>query len=386
MRRLRTWLATAGLIAVLISIGTLLYAAATYTTNLTLTKMTRGTTEWDTVINANYDIIDSVIGDYRQKGFTSLSSWINNVYDEVHAARGTKPSLDARLDWALNEDGTLKGTASVSEWINSGHSATRVDSDTFRISGGDYTGTYTPGRRLNLYDGSNHYMTVVSSTYTSGKTNVDVDDTVPTTILRLDYSVLADNSAPRKITGDFEVTGTLRVATQISTSLLEGVYQELPGIILWLDPTSPPDFAEYTIPPDGPTTQCLLFDKDTDEKVHLFFDVPKDWKTTTPIVLVIKGAGTTAASGDAHFGFRYKCQAIGSALSWSGATDATAVSLSGMNAAYRSGSFMLSSTTLSAGGSVVGTLYRDADNVTNDTYAYDFRVLSITGYYQKRNN
>ena len=218
MRRLRTWLATAGLIAVLISIGTLLYAAATYTTNLTLTKMTRGTTEWDTVINANYDIIDSVIGDYRQKGFTSLSSWINNVYDEVHAARGTKPSLDARLDWALNEDGTLKGTASVSEWINSGHSATRVDSDTFRISGGDYTGTYTPGRRLNLYDGSNHYMTVVSSIYTSGNTNVDVDDTVPTTILRLDYSVLADNSAPRKITGDFEVTGTLKVAPQIFTA------------------------------------------------------------------------------------------------------------------------------------------------------------------------
>src|SRR5574341_691175 len=36
-----------------------------------------------------------------------------NAIDEVVAARGSKASLDARLDVALNEDGTLKSQASL---------------------------------------------------------------------------------------------------------------------------------------------------------------------------------------------------------------------------------------------------------------------------------
>jgi len=169
------------------------------------------------------------------------------------------------------------------------------------------------------------------------------------------------------------------------TFLAVGAYQELPGISLWLDSTYPPELSTYTVATGAPTVPCMLFDKNTDEKVHVFFDIPKDWKTGTSIYLVIKGGGTTADAANAVFGFTYKAQAIGAATTWSDPVSPSSVNMDGTSAYYRAGSFELTSGNLSALGSVVGTLYRDTD-AAGDGYGYDFRILSVTGYYQKKNN
>ena len=73
-------------------------------------------------------------------------------------------------------------------------------------------------------------------------------------------------------------------------------------------------------------------------------------------------------------------------MSGSSMVTATAVNLSGNTVYYVSGSFILTAANLAAGGSVMGTLWRDADDAVNDDYGYDFRILSVTGYYSKKNN
>lgn len=50
-------------------------------------------------------------GDTHRKGMSDPIFDLNDGLDELVAARGSKASLDARLDVALNEDGTLKAPA-----------------------------------------------------------------------------------------------------------------------------------------------------------------------------------------------------------------------------------------------------------------------------------
>lgn len=97
------------------------------------------------------------------------------IDEEVEAARGSRASLDARLDEALNEDGTVKGgTATAVNWKASGHTPTYVSTTTFTVPG-DETLIYVAGRRLSLaLGGSTVYNTVESSSHAGGTTTVTV--------------------------------------------------------------------------------------------------------------------------------------------------------------------------------------------------------------------
>ena len=94
--------------------------------------------------------------------------------NEIYAARGSAASLDARLDVALNEDGSAKAAAGiVANWVTGG-TPTYIGTTSFSVVG-DQTAIYTAGRRLACaLGGTTVYNAVVSSAYTT-LTTVTVD-------------------------------------------------------------------------------------------------------------------------------------------------------------------------------------------------------------------
>lgn len=169
-------------------------------TELSLTKQAKAATNWHTALNANFTAIETIVGSLPA-GQTTIGGWISALLNEVQSARGELGSIDARLDVSLDEYGTLKASASIAKWANSGHSATQISSSIFQISGGDYTAFYTEGRPIRL---NSTAMVVDSSEYTGGNTNVTVrGGTVPATITQVDYSIIDDESLPRKLSDTF---------------------------------------------------------------------------------------------------------------------------------------------------------------------------------------
>jgi len=209
-------------------------------------------------------------------------------------------------------------------------------------------------------------MTVISSTYSGGNTDVDVDDTVPATIARVDYSILADNSAPRTING--------------SAVLIEGVYQQLPDLSLTFDKSKPPTYEEYQIG-SGPYIPALKFTDGAGQRMHFTFDIPTDWKTDTDIKLQLKGFAAEAEAQNAEFQILYSKLVNGAAVAWSGSTTVS-TTLSASSAYYRVGEATLTAASLSGASAIVGTISR----TYNDACTKDFYITSVTGYYQKKNN
>jgi len=82
-----------------------------------------GLTGWPSVIDDdgsktfgtifNKALTDAIKASIENDLFSAANPTITaeNIIDEVVAARGSKSSLDARLDVALNEDGTPKSVA-----------------------------------------------------------------------------------------------------------------------------------------------------------------------------------------------------------------------------------------------------------------------------------
>ncbi|WP_051183044.1 phage tail protein [Desulfocurvibacter africanus] len=96
---------------------------------------------------------------------SSASSLFSSTRTELTDARGTAASLEARLDVALNDDGTLKGNAPASDWWNSEPDAVAWASGSMFTVVGDKRAIYLPGRALKLtqfVSGTGH---VESATY-----------------------------------------------------------------------------------------------------------------------------------------------------------------------------------------------------------------------------
>jgi len=106
-----------------------------------------------------------------------------SIGEEVVTARGTKSSLDERLDVSLNEDGTLKANVAAyqSEWIKPSLTFSYVDSSHFNVEG-NQTDIYVYGRRLKINHSTSPtgYTSVYSSSYdaTNNVTTVTVFDPV----------------------------------------------------------------------------------------------------------------------------------------------------------------------------------------------------------------
>ena len=145
-----------------------------------------------------------------------LYVYINNNWDEVAVsstglgleiitARGTKSTLDQRLDVSLNEDGTLKSNVSAyqSQWILPSLTFTYVDATTFQVNG-DQTDIYAATRRLKInLTGSTQYSEVVSSSYNSeqNKTTITIADAVLTNeLVSVEHSIISPINANGAVT------------------------------------------------------------------------------------------------------------------------------------------------------------------------------------------
>lgn len=111
---------------------------------------------------------------------------------EVINARGTKPTLDQRLDVALNEDGTLKAatTLNPSQWYKPSLTFNYISTTSFTVNG-DQTDIYKFTRRLKInLTGSTVYSEVVSATYSSPNTTVVIANAVlDNTLVDVEHSL-----------------------------------------------------------------------------------------------------------------------------------------------------------------------------------------------------
>jgi len=153
------------------------------------------------------------------------SGWVEDVLltsigVEIIAARGSKSSLDQRLDVTMNEDGTLKASTTLnpSEWFAlSGHTFTYVSGTSFTVDG-DQTDIYKPTRRIkaNLTGGA-VYSEVVSASYGAPNTTVVIKDAVLTnTLTTVEHSLFL----PRVYSGamSYEMTANKNVRTETDTT------------------------------------------------------------------------------------------------------------------------------------------------------------------------
>jgi len=117
------------------------------------------------------------------ENFDTVYSKLSEVIDAINHAAGTKQSIDARLDIAIEEDGTLRASVTAGgEWINPDLSPQYVDASRFSVSG-DQADIYADKRRLKITLGtSTEYTQVSFSTYDAGanKTTVTLSDAILT--------------------------------------------------------------------------------------------------------------------------------------------------------------------------------------------------------------
>lgn len=95
------------------------------------------------------------------------------------------------------------------QWINLGHTPTKVDGDTFTLSG-DQTAIYEAGRRVKMTGSATAYGTILSSSYSAPNTTVNLTTSaIPNTLSTVAVSVLtASNSSLPDVGTSFTATLT----------------------------------------------------------------------------------------------------------------------------------------------------------------------------------
>jgi hypothetical protein len=166
---------------------------------------------------------------YKYSGNTGLgeSGWVEDavataIGEEVYLARGTKSTLNQRLDVALNEDGTLKASTTLnpSQWYLPSLTFTYVSTTSFTVNG-DQTDIYKAGRRLKInLSGSTVYSEVVSASYSSNTTVQVLDAVLNATLVSVEHSLflpdwegksaisprMASNRRVRSVSADITTT------------------------------------------------------------------------------------------------------------------------------------------------------------------------------------
>jgi len=115
---------------------------------------------------------------------------------EVENSRGTKDTLDQRLDVSLNEDGTLKSGASpaANEWITPSLTFSYLTTTTFKVDG-NQTDIYLDTRRLKVnLDASMTFSEVVSSAHDGGQDETTItilDAVLDGTLVSVEHSIIS---------------------------------------------------------------------------------------------------------------------------------------------------------------------------------------------------
>lgn len=140
---------------------------------------------------------------YRFSGNIALGEdgWLNpdevSAYTaEIETARGSKDTLDQRLDISMNEDGTLKSgvAAYQSEWILPTLTFTYLSATTFKTDG-NTEDIYLATRRLKVNLGASVFKTeVVSAVYSGGpdETTVTIADaSLDGTLVSVEHAIIS---------------------------------------------------------------------------------------------------------------------------------------------------------------------------------------------------
>ena len=171
-----------------------------------------------------YTFIDgpgnTAVGAEVNENFDTIYSKIGEVIDAVNNAAGTKATLDARLDVALNEDGTQKTALTAGgEWINPGFTATYISANQFSVPG-DQRDIYQAGRRVKVgLAASTVYSAVSASTHGAGITTVTVGSVLTNPIGSVEHGIVTPDNGSSSLPTDFMTTtatagkGAMRTAT-----------------------------------------------------------------------------------------------------------------------------------------------------------------------------
>jgi len=128
---------------------------------------------------------------------------------ELLAARGTAASLDARLSVSINDDGTLKGSAPVSDWwMTEADAVAFVDGTSFTVAG-DKTAIYLTDRAVYLDQTTDDWGYVVSSSYSVGNdetTVVVTEAVVDSGLTAVEYGQPPNNAPNSLVSADIGVT------------------------------------------------------------------------------------------------------------------------------------------------------------------------------------
>jgi len=118
------------------------------------------------------------------------------VKSEVLAARGTAASLEARLDVAMNQDGTLKTSAPASGWWTAEPDTAAYASDSSFTVSGDKRAVYSINRAVLLEQTNDAYGHVACAAYNAStdKTTVSVTCAVDTGLAAVHYGQQVANS------------------------------------------------------------------------------------------------------------------------------------------------------------------------------------------------
>jgi len=137
---------------------------------------------------------------YQYTGDTTIgeNGWIDSettgfVEAELIASRGSKLTLDQRLDISLNEDGTLKPAATMgSEWAIAAVTFTRVDATTFTTND-NTSDIYLPKRRVKVNSSGTAFSRVVSSSFDGNDTTTVVieDGVVDSPLESVEHSLIS---------------------------------------------------------------------------------------------------------------------------------------------------------------------------------------------------
>jgi hypothetical protein len=127
------------------------------------------------------------------------------------------------------------------------------------------------------------------------------------------------------------------------------------------------------------TTLAYSFVSDSVNQVYVFAELPATWKQGTPIVPVLSWANASGGAGSVLWRLEYIWQNEGKAYSQSTSTISALVSATTTSHHYMNAQFASITASASIGGIIVGRLYRDggdaSDNFGANVFLLNFKFL-----------
>lgn len=165
------------------------------------------------------------------------------------------------------------------EWIDLGHTPTRIDNDTVTLAG-DVTATYNVGRRVRFVGATTGYATISASSYSAPNTTLDVtmdSGNVPSSLTTISVGIhtTTNNAIPALEVGKISTVGDARYMKQGLATI--------PVLAAAMQAATTNGAASGTV--ETATNKVLYrtldFDTTTQEFAGFVIPMPKSWNNGT---------------------------------------------------------------------------------------------------------